>query len=136
ATVSIICLPTRSGGHDLPTRRVRHWPLSNCAPNARMLLCTLGATLNSLRRCALSRWCCNCPHLCKSAYVLGWDSISTKFRNGNDLSATEGRTVRRVCAGLPTRRDCPKAVSIVSRRLWSGGDEIGRASWKGKGGGG
>ena len=23
------------------------------------------------RRCALSRWCCNCPHLCKSAYVLG-----------------------------------------------------------------
>src|SRR5438445_12202370 len=56
-----------------------------------MLLCTLGATLNSLRRCALSRWCCNCPHLCKSAYVLGWESISTKFRNGNDLSATEVR---------------------------------------------
>ena len=59
-------------GRALPTRRVRRLPLSNCAPNARILSCTLGATLKSLRRCALSRWCCNCPYLCKSDYVLGW----------------------------------------------------------------
>src|SRR5712691_12477854 len=33
-------------------------------------------------------------------------------------------TVSKVCAGLPTRQDVPKAVSIVSRRPWSGGDAI------------
>ena len=76
-------------GLDLPTRRARRLPLSSCAPNARILSCTLGATLKSLRRCALSRWSCNCPHLCKSDYVRGWQSISTKFRSGSDLSATE-----------------------------------------------
>src|SRR5712691_6852275 len=48
-----------------------------------------GATLKFLRRCALSRWSCNCPHLCKSNWARGCQSISTKFRSGNDLSATE-----------------------------------------------
>ena len=76
-------------GHDLPTRRARQWPLSNCVPNARISSCTLGVTLKSLRPCASSRWCCNCPHLCKSTHVRGWQSISIKFRSGNDLSATE-----------------------------------------------
>jgi hypothetical protein len=42
-----------------------------------------------LRRYALSRWCCNCLHRCKSDYELGYQSISIKFRSGSDLSATE-----------------------------------------------
>ena len=34
-------------GLDLPTRRARPWPLTNCAPNGRILSCMLGATLKS-----------------------------------------------------------------------------------------
>jgi len=89
ATVCIICLPTRRGERALPTRRVRRWPLSNCAPNARILSCMLGGTLKSLRRCALSSLSCNYPSLCKSVYGLGWQSISAKCKSGSDLSATE-----------------------------------------------
>jgi hypothetical protein len=38
------------GGHDVPTRRAKPLPLSNCAPNARILSCMLGAILKSLKR--------------------------------------------------------------------------------------
>jgi hypothetical protein len=38
---------------------------------------------------ALSRWSCNCLRSYKSDYECGWQSISAKFRSGNDLSATE-----------------------------------------------
>jgi hypothetical protein len=56
---------------------------------ARIFSCTLGATVTSLRRYALSRWCCHGPHLCTSDYGLGWWSISTQCSSGSDLSATE-----------------------------------------------
>jgi len=40
---------TQGRGGDLPTRRARRSPLSNCAPNAHILSCMLGATSKALR---------------------------------------------------------------------------------------
>src|SRR5713101_5572036 len=63
------------------------------------------ALLKSLRPCALSRWSCNCLHLCKSDYGIGLTNIFTRFRNENDLSATEGRLPACAWSDIACRRN-------------------------------
>jgi hypothetical protein len=93
ATVSPSGWPTRRRGGDVPTRRARRSPLHTCAPTARRFSCRLGGTSQCLRHCDVCRESCHEPHLYRSHCACGWQSISSKFKSGNDLSATEIRKI-------------------------------------------
>src|SRR5207244_11356842 len=99
--VLITCLPTYRRVFELPTRRARRSPLSNCVPNARILSCTLGASLKSLRRSVLRIASCSCLLRPKISCAIGLTHICTRSQNENDdLSATEKRLGHPVEPGL------------------------------------